>query len=205
MEANKTTFNDTMSKAEDISDKAVKMIYKKWIIEKIESNELMKKLINSSFVNGIQNFWKGWFGQIFVILGYITIVSWFLLFLSSFSFIFTSYYLSLTYITWLIFSIIYSILTIIMWFWMIKFKSWFPYIALLQYWAYLLSIILSTLFISVIVSFAIFVVYFALILKNKKVFDWAIKNDSKEEVKKEVVKEEVVKEEKKVEKEKREF
>jgi len=187
MKKNNKKFDDFILKAEKISDDIVWKIYNEWLVEKIESLDFMKALINSSFINWIQNFWKEWFKQIFIILWYISILWWLIFSITELIWLFDIFNNTWFLISWII-NICLGVLSIIVWFWIIKLKKRFPFITLVQWWIYILSIIVSFLAIkyyfrwffwiwnlwhvltNIFIFLAFYTIYIALVLKNKKLF-----------------------------------
>ncbi len=207
----KISFDKIMTKWECISDKIVSVFLTDKLVNKVESLDFMQKLVKSSFINSLQKFWKGWFKQIFIIWGYLSIIFWLITILSGF------FSLLRLYMIPAVISVIFWVLTLVMWFWAIKFKKWYPFVALIQGWIYLVFLILNYLilsfyasgpfmmrpsfvwlFINIIVFLAIFIVYYVLVLKNKWLFTWEmIKKVKKVKTKKKEESEKVTKKEKK--------
>ena len=205
----KISFDKIMTKWECISDKIVSVFLTDKLVNKVESLDFMKKLVKSSFINSLQKFWKGWFKQIFIIWGYLSIIFGLITILGGFFSLLRLYMIPATI------SIISWLIILVMWFWAIKFKKWYPFVTLIQWLIYLILLLLSYfinsfyvsgpfslrpsfvwLFINIIVFLAIFIVYYALILKNKWLFNWEminkvkkIKTKKKEDNKKTIKKE----------------
>gem|GEM_PF-3526005 len=80
MEEKKTNSGGTdgLDNAMGVLDEKVSCIvakfYNEALVAKIENLDFMKKLVASGFIKAINDFGKGWFKQVFVILGYIGIV-----------------------------------------------------------------------------------------------------------------------------------
>lgn len=170
-----------LDKGEKLSDNIVSTFYNDSLVKKIESMEFMKKLINSSFIGAIQDFWKWWFKQVFVFFWYLAIIFWLISLLIDVIDLFGSF----RYFRWLlsiILWIVVSWLTVVIWFWMIKFKKWFPFLSLVLYvfqiLAYLVFNPYGSMYYSrwdsvgyIIFSVLFFIVWYALILKNKEMFN----------------------------------
>ncbi len=162
---------------ESFSDSIIKPIYSESLVKSIENMWFMKSLVNSGFINALQNFWKWWFKNVFVVFGWIAII-WGILWILIWIF---------DLVKWPslynILSVLSSFLTILVWVWVIRFKSWYPFIVVLSF---LFSLIYSALvnysfyapaynytyviIISLVLSTLVFMVWFALILKNKDLF-----------------------------------
>ena len=182
MSKEKDTLNDVTQKSENFSDKIVGMFYSESCVKKIESLDFMKSLIESSFIKGINDFWKGWFKQVFVFLGYLSVIFWVIAFLMDLKYLFGIFW----YLNWVISVVLwmgFSILWIISWIWMIKFKKRFPFVTLVTFvyqiiYSLALNLFFSSIyyynwwmsFWSMIISTLIFVIWFAIILKNKDLF-----------------------------------
>lgn len=176
----KDSVNAFMGKGEKMSDNVVSIFYNESLVKSIESIDFMKKLIESAFIKWLNDFWKWWFKQVFIFFGYLAIIFWLIsIVLDVFNLLDSFWYLR--GLIGVILSILMSILTVITWFWMIKFKKWYPFIVLLSYIG---QIIVSVVFNPygymyysrgstiwyVVFSLLFFVVWFALILKNKELF-----------------------------------
>ncbi len=177
----KETLDNFIQKWEKLSDNLVKGFYNESLVKKIESLDFMKSLIGSSFLQAIQSFWKWWFKQVFIFFWYLAIIFWILGALMQIFSIFNSF----VYIKWLLFDILsigMSLLVIIIWFWMIRFKTWYPFIVIISFFYQIIFSIFSSLYASIyyyplssliwyiIISCLFFIVWFALILKNKELF-----------------------------------
>lgn len=200
MENKKTGFEGFMAKLEEISDMIVWKVYSEWLMNQIESLDLMKKLVNSAFVKWLHNFWEGWFKQVFVFFWYLWIV-WgafgvITYFLNIFNYFWSGIYLWLM-LLWFVISFVW----ILLWVWMTKFKKWVPFLTLVQSVLYMFSsifayYILSNSFygklyggsivnLSIQLCFSILItaVVLALLIRNKDLFSWkvVVKQQVKEE------------------------
>ncbi len=178
----KGTIDSFLGAWEKMSDNFVSMFYNESLVNKIESLDFMKKLINSSFISSLQDFWKWWFKQVFIFLWYLAIIFGLISIVLDILDLLDSYRY-FRWITSIISSIAISFLTVIIWFWMIKFKKWFPFMALILYiWQIIVYLVFnpygwymhywrgSSVW-YVIFSLLFFVIWYALILKNKKLFN----------------------------------
>ena len=162
---------------ESFSDSIIKPIYNESWVKSIENMWFMKSLINSGFINALQDFWKGWFKNVFVVFGWIVII-WGILWVILWIFVL---------IKWpSLYNILFIILSFIViptWVWMIRFKKWYPFIVVLSFLFSLINSALvnysfyapsyyytSGLIITLVLSTLVFMVWFALILKNKELF-----------------------------------
>jgi hypothetical protein len=165
---------------EGFSDKFVAIFYNESLVKSIENLDFMKKLMNSSFIKALQDFWKGWFKQVFIFLWYLAIIFW----LISIVLYILDLFDSFRYFRWMIsiiLSISMSFLSVITWFWMIKFKKRFPFMALISYIGQIIVYVVFNpyghMYYSrgssigyIIFSFLFFIIWYALILKNKDLF-----------------------------------
>jgi hypothetical protein len=171
-----------IKKWEQLSDNFVKIFYNDSLLKKIESLDFMKNLINSSFIKEIQNFWKGWFKQVFIFFWYLAIIFWIISIIMNIFSLFNS----LIYIRWVLLIILWigmSLLSVITWFWMVKFKSWYPFIVVITFFYQIIYYILQNLYGNIyyysissliwyiVISLLFFVVWLSLVLKNKDLFD----------------------------------
>lgn len=176
----KETANTFLSKWEKLSDSIVALFYNETLVNKVESLDFMKKLINSSFIASLQDFWKWWFKSIFIFFWYLAIVFWLLSFVIEIFDLFGSF----RYYRWLLSIILWmgmSILFVINWFWMIKFKSRYPFVFLITYiYKVLFYLIFDNYWYMyywawssvgyLLFSLLFFILWYALILKNKELF-----------------------------------
>lgn len=177
----KSGVNNFVGKWENLSDNIVSMFYSEWLVKWIESLDFMKSLIGSSFIKAINDFWKWWFKQVFVFVGYLAIIFW--LIWAVMQVIYLLDFLGA--MRWMIASIlqiIMSLIGVVTWFWMIKFKKWFPFIALVWYIWQIIVMFFTPVYwfwysfysrpsiASIVIWLAIFVIWYALILKNKDLF-----------------------------------
>lgn len=182
MPKEKDTLNDVTQKSENFSDKIVGMFYSESFVKKIESLDFMKSLIESSFIKGINDFWKGWFIKVFVFLGYLSVIFWVIGFLMDLKMLFGTFRYfnsSITVILWMVF----SFLAVIWGIWMIKFKKRYPFVVLITFiyqiiYTICLNFFFSTMYYyswwmwiwSMIISAVLFVIWYAILLKNKDLF-----------------------------------
>jgi hypothetical protein len=144
--------------------------------------DFMKSLIESSFIKGINDFWKGWFIKVFVFLWYLSVIFWIIWFLMDLKMLFGTFRYfnsSITVILWMVF----SFLAVLGWIWMIKFKKRYPFVVLVTFVYQIIYLIALNFFFtsmyyytwwmgvgSMIISAWLFVIWFAIILKNKDLF-----------------------------------
>jgi len=182
MPKEKDTLNDVTKKSENFSDKIVGMFYSESLVKKIESLDFMKSLIESSFVKGINDFWKGWFKQVFVFLGYLSVIFWVIAFLMDLKMLFGNFRYfnsSIIVILWMMF----SFLAVIGGIWMIKFKKRYPFVVLVTFIYQIIYFTVLNFFFSfmyyyvwwmwfgtMIISALLFVIWYAILLKNKDLF-----------------------------------
>lgn len=176
------TLNDVTKKSENISDKIVWMFYSESLVKKIESLDFMKSLIDSAFIKWLNDFWKGWFIKVFVFFWYLSILFWLLGFLMDIKLLFGSFRYfnsAVSVVLWMWF----SFLAVIWGIWMIKFKKRYPFVVLITFIYQIIYIISLNFFYSsiyyyvwgrwiwsVVIWAIFFVIWFALILKNKDLF-----------------------------------
>lgn len=193
MDDKNKAYTNFIVKLESISDGIVWKIYSKSLVYQIESLVFMKKLINSGFIKWLQNFWEGWFRQVFVFLWYVWIFFWVIWVVVSVFDLLDNLWSWLYLIIHLVQALL-SFFSILMWVWMIKFKRRYSFVVLFQ-WVLRLFLIIFTYFIfstsyyakmmwgwsivnlviNICFFLLIFIVIFALILRNKKLFSWAKK------------------------------
>ncbi|MDD3303040.1 MAG: hypothetical protein PHN31_05805 [Candidatus Gracilibacteria bacterium] len=176
MSKDKTSFEKFMKSLEKLSDDIVYAFYQEDAVKTIESVSFMKKLVKSSFVKSLYDFGEGWFKQVFVVLGYLTIFGGLISLLSDVFRIF-----SFRGVVYTIFGLIFSSLSIISGIGMIKFKKWYPFVVLVGFLFQLLMCIfwvtrwdfyyIGYSPLSLIFTILIFVLVFALVLKNKDKFE----------------------------------
>ncbi|NDK08554.1 hypothetical protein EOM39_04915 [Candidatus Gracilibacteria bacterium] len=177
----KSGVNNFVGKGENLSDNIVSMFYSEGLVKWIESLDFMKSLIGSSFIKAINDFGKGWFKQVFVFVGYLAII--FGLIGAVMQVIYLLDFLGA--MRWMIASIlqiIMSLIGVVTGFGMIKFKKWFPFIALVGYIGQIIVMFFTPVYgigysfysrpsiASIVIGLAIFVIGYALILKNKDLF-----------------------------------
>jgi hypothetical protein len=157
----------------------VSLFYNESLVKSIESLDFMKKLIKSSFITWLQNFWKGWFKQVFIFFGYVSIIFWLVSIV-----IWVFDLLDYRYFRWLvsvILSLVMAIISVVSWFWMIKFKVRYPFIVLLSFvWQVIVALIPNQYWYmyysrgssiwTILFSLLFFMIWYALILKNKELF-----------------------------------
>lgn len=182
MSKEKDTLNDVTNKSENFSDKVVGMFYSEALVNKIESMDFMKNLINSSFIKGINDFWKGWFIKVFVFFWYLSVIFWVIWLLMDLKMLFGNFRFfnsTILVILWMVF----SFLAVIWGIWMIKFKKRYPFVVLVSFiYQIIYSIVLNFFFTSMyyhvwwmgiwsmIISALLFVIWYAILLKNKDLF-----------------------------------
>ncbi len=167
-----------------------------WLIKKIESQYLMKSLIDSAFIKWLNDFWKWWFKWVFIFFWYLLIIFWLLGVLMDIRLIFRMFrffdsnvflelwgqflYSSITNVLWMF----YSFLAIISWIWMIKLKKWYPFMVLVTFiykiiYIFCLNFFFARMYFdywwwmwfrSIIIWAIFFIIWYALILKNKDLF-----------------------------------
>ncbi len=176
------TLNNVTNKSESVSDNIVGMFYSESLVKKIESLDFMKSLIESGFIKGLNDFWKGWFKQVFIVFWYLSIIFWLLGFLMDLKLLFGTFRYfnsTISVVLWMGF----SFLAVISWIWMIKFKKRYPFIVLITFiyqiiYTISLNFFFSSMYYytgwtgigSLIIWAVFFVIWFALILKNKDLF-----------------------------------
>lgn len=182
----KSSMGSFMSTWSSISDNIVSKFYSEGFVKNIESLGFMQSLIKSSFIEALQNFWKGWFKQVFVFFWYLAIIFWLInLFFQAFSLLNNLGYMR--WMTLVVWSIITSILMVLTWFWIVKFKKWYPFMIIITYIIQLVILIASPMAYgywaagsfyyswasiwSMILSFWFFIVWLALVFKNKALFN----------------------------------
>ena len=174
--------NDATKKSENFSDSIVNMFYSDSLVKKIESLDFMKSLIDSAFIKAINDFWKGWFKQVFVFFWYLSVIFWVISFLMDLSYLFSIFWYFNSIITTILW-IWFSFLAVIWGIWMIKFKKRFPFIMLVTFIYKIIYFISLNFFYSsmyyytwgmsigsIVISTLLFVIWYALILKNKDLF-----------------------------------
>jgi len=198
MENNKTNsgWTEGLDKAMNVLDERasciVGKIYNEALVEKIENFDLMKKLVASGFIKAINDFGKGWFKQVFIILGYIGIVMGAFTVLTSVVALLKSFSAHWYYLLFNLLTIVSGILYLIWWVGMVKFKKWYPFVVILNLWINIATIILSAfalkiiwgsnyyggtisvaygnMLFSIVIWIAVWSIWYALILKNKALF-----------------------------------
>lgn len=173
--------NYYLGKGEKISDNFVSIFYSESLVKSIENLEFMKSLINSSFIKWLNDFWKGWFKQVFVFFWYLAIIFWLISVVLDVLNLFDMF----RYVRWLIsiaLQIVMALLTVITWFWMIKFKKWYPFIVIVSYvWQVIVTLAFPIYAYGywfgrgssigyIVFSLLLFIIWYALILKNKELF-----------------------------------
>ncbi len=167
-----------ISKWEKISDKIVSLFYVEAFVKSVENIEFIKMLVWSTFIKSINDFWKWWFKQVFVFLWYLSIIFWLIGLISNIRYLLDF----LWYIRWMIpviLQMIMFVVLIITWFWMIKFKKWYSFVVLVWYVWQIITVFSSPVYsfwyggisiFSLLIWLAIFLVWYALIIKNKELF-----------------------------------
>ncbi len=170
----------------------VEKIYNENLVSSIENLEFMKKLVNSGFIKAINDFGKGWFKQVFVILWYIWIVMWAFTVITSILSLFKFYNAHRYYILFYLLTIVSSILYLVWWVGMVKFKKWYPFVVILSllvnlsiqilsafalkiiwgsaYYGWAINVAYGSLLVSIAIGLWLWAIAFALILKNKALF-----------------------------------
>ncbi len=208
-----------MEKWEQIGDKIVSKLHDDGLVSKVESLDFMKALIKSPLIRWLDSFGKSWFKQVFIFLGYASVIFWAIFVLLWLMGILASRGMLSAFLSSIV-MILLALVSMIAWIWMVKFKKWYPFVFIVQGWTYLAYIILDYIstysipwfayrhiFMETWLALAMLIISFALILKNKELFKWDYvkceeKEDKKEKAKeeaKEKVKEEKVEETKKTE------
>lgn len=167
-----------ISKWEKISDKIVSLFYVEAFVKSVENIEFIKILVWSTFIKSLNDFWKWWFKQVFVFLWYLSIIFWLIGLISNIKYLLDF----LWYVRWMIpvvLQMIMFVVLIITWFWMIKFKKWYSFVVLVWYVWQIITVFTSPVFsfwygwvsiFSLLIWLAIFLVWYALIIKNKELF-----------------------------------
>lgn len=181
----KWSMDNFMGTWEKMSDNFVSMFYSEWLVKSIEWLEFMKSLVKSSFIEALQSFWKGWFKQVFVFFWYLAIIFWLISIVKDVLDLLNTLWYMRGMIS-VILSIVSSCLMVITWFWIIKFKKWYPFMAIVSYivqmvvyltfpmmygyWVGFSYYYSSSSIWSIVVSLWFFIVWLALIFKNKELF-----------------------------------
>lgn len=171
-------FMDTLEKS---SDNIVDMFYNESLVKSIESQDFIESLVKSSFIWKLQDFWKGWFKQVFVFFGYLSVIFGIISLLMNLVSMF-GYMMYIMGILYVVLWIGMSILSVIVWVWMIKFKKRYPFMVLFCFaYQMIYYIIFSSYWTMVyypwgspvwyvVVWIFFFIVFYALVLKNKDLF-----------------------------------
>jgi len=156
-------------------DEKMSKIMNKWFLEKILNHKITKNILWSKLVNDLNQKLKPNFKNIVIVLWRIAIIwwaIWLLSWLGSFGILFRFFWV--WFFLYVIVSLLFSILGIITWYGMIKFKKRVTLLIVIEFWLSCVSFVF-TLFsrgnlwssiISLLISFALTI----LLIKNKEIF-----------------------------------
>lgn len=198
MEEKKTNSGGTegLDNAMNVLDEKVSMIvdkfYNEALVTKIENLDFMKKLVASGFIQAINDFGKGWFKQVFIILGYIGIVFGAFTVITSLITLSKTFSIHWYYVLYSVLAIIMALLNVAWWVGMVKFKKWYPFVVILSlvvgisiqilsafalkiiwgssYLGGAINVAYGNMLFGIAIGLVLWGIAYALILKNKALF-----------------------------------
>jgi uncharacterized RDD family membrane protein YckC len=187
----KKHFNEeaTLDKVEKNIDHTMKKIMNTWIFAKILNHKIVKDILSSHVVNDVNSKLESYLKTIFIVVGRISLITWiigifsFLISLSGLGFMFSLWFgLGIRVLIYVILAIAFSLLSIFIWFGMIRFKKRVISLAMLWCAVSVLSLLISFIpvglysyrsygsFWASLFNLLITLVLFVLLLKNQHMF-----------------------------------
>jgi len=148
----KKHFNEeaTLDKVEKNIDHTMKKIMNTWIFAKILNHKIVKDILSSHVVNDVNSKLESYLKTIFIVVGRISLITWiigifsFLISLSGLGFMFSLWFgLGIRVLIYVILAIAFSLLSIFIWFGMIRFKKRVISLAMLWCAVSVLSLLIS--------------------------------------------------------------
>jgi len=166
----------TFDKVDWKLDEHMNNFMKKWFVEKVLNNKTVKDVLWSKIANDMDAKLKPYLKNIFTILWRISIIGWIFWLLSwlwALGLLFRRNFWLIFFVSALL-SIVFSLVSLVAWYWMIKFKKRVLLLALLEIWlsllCFLLTILLSWGIWSTLFNVLFSAIFTIIIVKNRDMF-----------------------------------
>jgi hypothetical protein len=123
---------------------------KTWLIHKFLNLKIVKDIVASHFVNDVNHTLLSYLKTIFIVVGRISLITWivgifsFLISLSSLGFMFSlSFGIGIRVLIYVLLAVVFSLVSLLTWIGMIRFKKWIPSIVVFGFAISALSFIMS--------------------------------------------------------------
>jgi hypothetical protein len=123
---------------------------KTWLIHKFLNLKIVKDIVASHFVNDVNHTLLSYLKTIFIVVGRISLITWivgifsFLISLSSLGFMFSlSFGIGIRVLIYILLAVVFSLVSLLTWIGMIRFKKWIPSIVVFGFAISALSFIIS--------------------------------------------------------------
>ena len=174
--AKKPVEENTFDKVWESLDKQMDKLMKKWFVEKVVWNKVVKDVLWSKIMNDLDAKLKPNLKTIFTVLWRLSIIGWVLWVFWSFG----SFWLFFRRGLWLVFFfyallyLVFSLVAIVAWYGMIKFKVRAILVILAECWVSIVYTVLTAIswwrIWTAIINLLITLIFTVLILKNKELF-----------------------------------
>lgn len=158
-------------------DKKMDEFMKKWFLEKITNHKIVKDILWSKIINDINKYLQPYLKKIFLVMWRLSIIGWVVWIFSWLSALGILFRFNFWVIFFLytIIAFLFSLLAIITWYGMIKFKKWTVLLAVVEFLLSCLSFLFILMssnasiwsaFFNILLSFLLTI----LLIKNKELF-----------------------------------
>lgn len=171
-----TNSENTFNKVDWKLDAQMNKFMKAWLVEKVLNNKIVKDTLWSKVINDLDAKLKPYLKNFFTVIWRLAVVGWILWIVSSLSalWLFFRRNFGTIYLLYVLISLVFSLLALVTWYWMIKFKKRVVLVTLVELLlsviSFLMAIISSGNFWSAILNLLLSVLLTIIVLKNKDMF-----------------------------------